>query len=106
MIKAEKIKHINVPHFEGITIDSIYEYGKMYPEVMKCLPESEEETKKMPRQYIANIVYTVVGKPFSDWVDVKVEKRNKKVISEANMGIEMDADIAAIFKASTAVSGK
>ena len=106
MIHAEKIKHINVPHFEGLTIDSIYEYGKMYPEVMKCLPELEEETKKMPRQYLANIVYTVVGKPFYDWVDGKVEERNKKVINEANMGIEMDPEIAAIFKASTAVSGK
>ena len=48
----------------------------------------------------------MVGKPFYDWVDGKVEERNKKVISEANMGIEMDPDIAAIFKASTAVSGK
>ncbi len=105
-ILAEKIKHINVPHFEGITIDTIYEYAKMYPAVMKCLPESEDETKKMPRQYLANIVYTVVGKQFYDWVDGKVKARNQKVISEANMGIEMDPDIAAIFKASTAVSGK
>ena len=60
----------------------------------------------MPRQYLANIVYTVVGKPFYDWVDGKIEERNKKVINEANMGIEMDPEIAAIFKASTAVSGK
>jgi hypothetical protein len=48
----------------------------------------------------------VVGKAFYDWVDGKVEERNKKVISEANMGIEMDPEIAEIFKASTAVSGK
>jgi len=48
----------------------------------------------------------VVDKPFYDWVDAKVEERNNKVISEANMGIEMDPEIAAIFKASTAIRGK
>ena len=104
-IKAEEIKHCNAPQFAGITIDTIYEYGTMYPAVMKCWPDLEEETKKMTRQYLTNIVYTIVGKPFYDWIETKIEQRNEKVKSEANMGIEMDPEIAEIFKASTTVSG-
>ena len=106
MIKAEKIKHINIPQFEGLTIETILAFARGYPKVMECLPEEPKELRKMPRQYIANIVYTVVGKPFYDWVDERVRARNKKVTTEANMGIEMDPEIAAIFKASTSVSGK
>jgi hypothetical protein len=43
-------------------------YARMYPEVMKCLPSEEIEIDKLPRQYIGNIIYTVVGQPFDDWV--------------------------------------
>ena len=45
------------------------DYGAMYPEVMKALPIVEKETKKMPRQYIANIIYTIVAEPFYKWVN-------------------------------------
>ena len=105
-IPCANVKHIPVPQFEGLTIETILEYAEMHPAVMECLPKDYKETEKMPRQYLANVVYTKVGKPFYDWVDARVRVRNQKVTSEANMGIEMDAEIAEIFKASTAVSGK
>ena len=72
-INANAIKHINVPQFEGLTIETMFEYAKMFPEVMKCLPLEEKEILQLPRQYLANVIYTVVGKPFQDWVNVKIE---------------------------------
>ena len=69
-------------------------YARMYPEVMKCLPSEEIEIDKLPRQYIGNIIYTVVGQAFDDWVQQQIEIRNEKVKTEANMAIEMDAEIA------------
>ena len=105
-IKATEVKHINVPQFKGLTIETMFEYAQMFPEVIKCLPLEDKETLQLPRQYLANVIFTVVGKAFQDWVDVKIEARNAKVVKEANMNIELDPEIAAIFNASTAVSGK
>ena len=68
-INASEIKHINIPQFEGLNIEAMQEYARMIPKVMKCLPLEEKEWDKLPRQYLANVVYTVVGKPFQVWVD-------------------------------------
>ena len=53
-----------------------------------------------------NVIYTVVGEPFEKWVKNKIQERNERVTSNANMLIELDPEVAKIFKASTAVSGK
>lgn len=47
-----------------------------------------------------------MGQAFQDWVDAKVAARNDKVKTEHNMMIEMDPEIAAIFKASQSISGR
>ena len=44
----------------------------MYPEVMRALPSVSKEVKKLPRNYIANVIYTIVGEKFNDWVQEKV----------------------------------
>ena len=45
---------------------------------MKALP-IEKEIKKLPRQYLANVGYTKVGKPFTDWINQQAAIRNEKV---------------------------
>ena len=81
-IKASSIRHINVPQFEGLNIEKMQEYARMYPEVKERLPVEEKEWHTLPRQYLANLIYTVVGQPFQDWVDVKIQERNEKVVKE------------------------
>ena len=73
---------------------------------MKCLPMVEHEIEKLPRQYIANVIYTVEGDPFAEWVEERITQRNYKIVNSKDMLIEMDPEIMSIFKASTAVSGK
>ncbi len=71
---------------------------------MESLPEIEREIEKLPRQYLINTIYTKVGMPFKEWINDKVDKRHLKVAEEGDMFIEMDAEIAEIYKASKAVS--
>ena len=47
---------------------------------MKALP-IDSEIKKLSRQYLANVIYSIVGEPFDSWVDERIEIRNKKVTS-------------------------
>ena len=78
----------------------------MYPEVMRALPSVSKEVKKLPRNYIANVIHTIVGDKFNEWVQEKVNARNAKVAEDQNMNIDLDPEIAEIFQKSTSVSGK
>ena len=39
---------------------------------MRAFPVVETEIKKLPRPYIANVIYTIVGDAFADWVEDRV----------------------------------
>ena len=54
------------------------ERAKLVPEVMKRLPE-EKEIIKLPKQYLTNVIYTIVGEDFANWVRARIEERNAKV---------------------------
>ena len=104
-IKSADVKHINIPEFEGLAIKDMQAFANSYPGVNRYFP-IEKEVEKLPRQYIANVIYTIVGPPFAQWVKTQMEKRNDKIKSEQDMMIDMDPEIAEIFRASQSVSGK
>ena len=105
-IYGKDVKYFNVPQYEGLTIKDFLEYSDMYPEVMKALPIERKEIFKLPRQYIINVVNTIVGEPFVKWVQKRVDERHKKVADDTQPFIDFDAEIAEIYKNSNAVSGK
>ena len=47
-IHVDDIKHINIPNFDGLTIESMIEYAKACPNVMDYLPV-KDDIKKLPR---------------------------------------------------------
>ena len=59
-ILAKAMKHISIPQYEGLFIADLLEYAKQYQSVMQALPP-ELEIKKLSRQYIANVIYTLVS---------------------------------------------
>ena len=66
---------------------------------MLALPEVERERKKLPRSYLANVLYTLVGQKLQLWVEKRVNDRNTKVQKERDM-IERDPRIAQIYPCS------
>ena len=72
---------------------------------MAVFPIVKREVDKLPRAYIANCIFTLTGQAFQDWINKQVNERNAKVAREQDT-IKMDPAIAAIYMASTAVSGK
>lgn len=101
-IKSSDVKVISVPSFEGLTVDCMLAYASQFDDVMKALPIASE-IRKLSRQYLENVIYTIIGDRFANWVDEVVEIRNKKVTSQKNMNIELDPEVAKIFEESTAV---
>ena len=60
---------------------------------MKSLPSLEREINKLPRAYVANIIYTIVEDEFKTWVNKTIKIRNDKIRDEQNIVIEMDPKV-------------
>ena len=81
------------------------EMVKNYPAIMQYLPD-EKEIHLLPRQWIANVIYTIVGKDFEDWVTRHIKARHEKYASKNNLLISMDPEIAEALNNSAQISSK
>ena len=86
-------------------LEKILEFALSYKVVENALPPVRE-IWKMPRQYICNLIFTLVGAPFQAWVNERCQQRNEKIAMERDLNIELDANIAKAFHESTAISRK
>ena len=50
----------------------------------------EKELPKLPKQWICNVAYSIIGEPFRQWVLDQVEVRNAKQAVERNLNIAID----------------
>ena len=64
-----------------------------------------KEIRKLSRQYIGNVIYTLTDGAFTAWVRDRMDERNRKITESGNQLISMDPQIANIFAQSTSVSG-
>ncbi len=76
------------------------------PEVMLALPAVDSEIKNLPRDYLGNVIITILGDQFQQWVDDRVLERNEKRKEEGKQNVEMDPEVEAAFRASTSVGSK
>ena len=97
------MKVISIPQYEGLKVECLLGFANIYPRVLEYLP-IEKEVKKLTRSYIGNVIYTIVGEPFRDWVQEKVNERHQKIKESKDMLVELDPEIAQIFQQSTSVS--
>ena len=106
-ISQTEMRLITVPHFEGLRVEDMIAFAREAKngEAMEAFPIVMREVEKLPRPYIANVIYTIVGEPFKDWVNDRVNQRHAKRLEEQD-AIQMDPEIARIFEASNAISGK
>ena len=66
-IRNEDVKVIAVPQYDELTLDEILDFGLSYKVVEDALPIIRE-IRKMPREYICNVIYTLVGEDFKEWM--------------------------------------
>ena len=103
-ILSKNIKHLSVPQYEDLTIKNFIAWSEPYEEVMECLPASMLEIKKLPRQYLINVIYTIMGSEFKQYVDELIQKRHQRIAEDATQNIIMDADIVEAFQKSQAIN--
>ena len=67
-----------VPQYENLNIPCILKEGKKNPHVKDYLPD-DRDMHKVPRQWLINVTYTLIGEPFSSWVKKEIAIRNEEL---------------------------
>ena len=67
---------------------------------------ADKDMDRIPRAWVANVIYTIVGQPFRDFVNEQIERRNQTMISKRDLNITMDQAIFNAFQQSTSISSK
>ena len=64
-----------------MSCENLIEWAKNYGNgiAMEALPITDKELVKIPRAYLSNVIYTIVGDPFRAWTDQRINERNQKV---------------------------
>jgi len=104
-IKAVDVKVIQVPHFKGLKLETMFEFAAEYADVMKAFPSVQRERDDLPRPYVANVINTLKTEEFARWVNRKVNERHEARAQQQDT-IQMDPEIKRYFDISTATSGK
>ena len=94
-----------MPQYKSLSMRRLAEFISGHPATHCYYPEGKE-SDKLPKQWIANVAYSVLGDTFSEWVKQQIEERNARVADQGNLMIELDPDVHAAFLQSTAVSRK
>ena len=105
-IKSKDVCQVHVPMFESLSTLKMLEWAQDYPEVFEILPRDQGEIQSLHRQYIANVIFYVAGKKFTDWIDEQLKKRTQKITQDRNLSIRMDPDIFKVYQQSSSISGK
>ena len=63
--------HIHVPHYDGLTIEKMMEFATKCKDgaALKFLPKDKLDLERLPRQYVANVIYTICEDEFVKWRD-------------------------------------
>ena len=84
-----------------IIVDKVFEN----PQLALYFPE-RKELMKMPRQYIVNVTYSIVGNDFKKWVHAKIQERNHRMTAAKKSPIDMIPLVNQAFQESSYVTSK
>ena len=66
-INCYQMRHLEIPHYSSLTVKELYGFIDQYPETFAYYP-CEKEIGRLPRQWVANVAYSLLKDVFSDWV--------------------------------------
>ena len=61
-----------------MSVDRLYEFLGERPQTFHYFPD-EKEMRKVPKQWIASVAFSILGLEFSDWVKDAIDARNEKL---------------------------
>jgi len=80
-VKCSEVSVCFAPHYEDLTVQDILDFAICKPGVEEYFPD-KRDIPKLPRQWVINVAYTIIGPEFQEWVDSQVSARNKRKETE------------------------
>ena len=102
-IANKDVEHVTIPQYEGCGIKEICNYLMQHKTIGDWFPDMIE-VGRLPKEWIGNVAFTILGQPFGTFIKDQIEARNRKVLVDRQNEILMDPEMAAAFQQSTAVS--
>ena len=65
-IKRNNMRTVDLPYYDGLTMEDLLEYAKQRENVMRALPAVQHEILKLPRKYVAEVILNIMGDPFQE----------------------------------------
>ena len=75
-VPCGEVRYLFVPHYTSLSIAKILNESLRYPKVARFLPDPQDFAR-VNRQWLCNVINSVVGQPFADWVEAQVKSRNE-----------------------------
>ena len=91
-VSNDRVRYLAIPQYEGLGIKEILQQAVSSPDCADYLPEAEE-FRKLPRQWLINVSYTLIGQPFADWARGIINTRNQRLVEEQKLAIDIDPQI-------------
>jgi len=66
-IKLDSVKKIEIPQYFGLGLREIWNFLTQHQQVGEWLPV-KQEIARLPKEFLANVAYTVLGDVFAGWV--------------------------------------
>ena len=95
-----------MPAYNSLAVIELLGFLQAYPTFWTYIPDDGLERRRLPKQWIANVAWRIVGDEFGEFVAGRIEERNEALAEGRGMMIDMDPDVAEAFASSNAVSSK
>ena len=102
-VKCEDVIVIKVPQYNGLHVKDILKFASTKVNIKKYLPDYDY-FKEPNREWLWNIVNTLVSQDFQSFIKEKIEIRKNDIIKSQNLGIQAKPEFISIFRKSQAVS--
>ena len=101
----QQIKVVKVLHYKGLRICDILKFTSTKINIADYMPEYEYN-KEPNREWVCNIVNTLLSDDFEEIIDQRVNERKESLINSQNFRITAKTEFIQLFKESKSVSLK
>ena len=102
-VKCSSVNFIKVPQYRGLYVRDLLKFAASIVDIKMYLPDWEYN-KEINREWLCNLINTLIKDEFQEYVRIKVEKRKMELIVNQNLGIRAKPEFINIFRKSQAVS--
>lgn len=102
-LKSSEIRVRNIPHLKGLTVQNLLDFSEDKVDIHSYLPKYEY--KKLPnREWLANIINTLIPAELDAFIAEKLNERVKLVVMKKSLNIKALPEFIEVFKKAKNIS--